>query len=290
VTTQAADVLGATAPPPRARRGRAGRNRAGRNWGVGIYSVVVLAILLVPIVYTIAFSFNVPGRTNVTWRGFSVANWTGIVDDPRVVAAFGTSILVGVLATLVASALGTAIAIALVRFRFRFRTALTLLLFLPMATPEVVLGSGLGSQLLNLGIDKNIGTVVIAHVMFCISFVVVTVRARVASLDPAIEEAGRDLYASPAQVWWRITFPLLLPGVVAAALLSFALSFDDFIITAFVSGNAETFPKYIYTAAARAIPPQANVFASLIFFIAIGLVLAQQLSAAARRRRLARSG
>jgi spermidine/putrescine transport system permease protein len=264
--------------------------KAGRNWGVGIYSVAILAILLVPIVYTIVFSFNVPGRTNVTWRGFSLENWASLWSDPRVAAAFGSSIFVGVVATLVASALGTAIAIALVRYRFRFRTGLTLLLFLPMATPEVVLGSGLGSQLLNLGIDKNIWTVVVAHVMFCISFVVITVRARVASLDPAMEEAGRDLYASPSQVWWRITFPLLLPGIVAAALLSFALSFDDFIITAFVSGNAETFPKYIYTAAARAIPPQANVFASLIFFIAIVLVLGQQFTAAARRRRLAREG
>jgi spermidine/putrescine transport system permease protein len=286
VSVQAADVLGETvATPPRVRGGR-----ARRNWALGVYAVVVLALLLVPIVSTIVFSFNSPGRTNATWRGFSFANWTGILNDDRVVAAFVTSIIVGVIATLVAAAIGTAIAIALVRYRFRFRTALTLLLFLPMATPEVVLGSGLGSQLLNLGINKGVGTIIVAHIMFCISFVVITVRARVASLDPAIEEAGRDLYASPAQVWWRITFPLLLPGIVAACLLSFALSFDDFIITAFVSGNAETFPKYIYTAAARAIPAQANVFASIIFLLAIVLVLGQQLAAGARRRKLAREG
>jgi spermidine/putrescine transport system permease protein len=287
VSVQEAAVLGRieeARPPQRKPRGRRG------NWGVGIYSVIVLAVLLVPIVYTIVFSFNIPARTNVSWRGFSLDNWATIFADPRVVAAFGSSILVGAIATVVAAALGTAIAIALVRFRFRFRTALTVLLFLPMATPEVVLGSGLGSQFLNLGIDKNFTTTVIAHIMFCISFVVITVRARVASLDPAIEEAGRDLYASPAQVWWRITFPLLLPGIVAAGLLSFALSFDDFIITAFVSGNFETFPKYIYTAAVRAIPAQANVFASVIFLLAIVLVLVSQLNAAARRRRLAREG
>jgi spermidine/putrescine transport system permease protein len=276
----------AVAASPGGRRPRGPR----RNWGVGVYSVAILAILLIPIVYTIAFSFNIPARTNSTWRGFSLENWLHLFDDPRVLAAFGSSIFVGLLATVVASALGTAIAIALVRFRFRFRTGLTILLFLPMATPEVVLGSGLGSQFLNLGIDKGITTTVVAHIMFCISFVVITVRARVASLDPAIEEAGRDLYASPGQVWWRITFPLLLPGIVAAALLSFALSFDDFIITAFVSGSFETFPKYIYTAAVRAIPAQANVFASIIFLLAIVLVVAQQLSAAARRRRLAREG
>jgi len=266
---------------PRSRRG---------NWGVAVYSVVILAVLLIPIVYTIVFSFNIPARTNVSWRGFSLDNWATLLGDPRVVAAFLSSIGVGVAATVVASALGTAIAIALVRFRFRFRTGLTVLLFLPMATPEVVLGSGLGSQFLNLGVDKGIATTIIAHIMFCISFVVITVRARVASLDPSIEEAGRDLYATPGQVWWRITFPLLLPGIVAAALLSFALSFDDFIITAFVSGNFETFPKYIYTAAVRAIPAQANVFASIIFLLAIVVVLASQLSAAARRRKLAREG
>jgi spermidine/putrescine transport system permease protein len=280
-------VLGeaVTARPPRERP-----VRARRNCGLGIYAVIVLAILRVRIVLTIAFSFNVPGRTNATWRGFSLQNWIDIAQDQRVVGAFVSSILVGVVATLVATALGTAISIALVRYRFRFRTALTLLLFLPMATPEVVLGSGLGSQLLNLGVDKSIWTVIVAHVMFCISFVVITVRARVASLDPALEEAGRDLYASPSQVWWRITFPLLLPGIVAAALLSFALSFDDFIITAFVRGSTETFPTYIYTAAVRAIPAQANVFASVIFLLAIVVVVAQQLTAAARRRRLAREG
>lgn len=283
---QEAAVLG------RVEESRSAGRRHGprRNWGVVVYSILILAILLIPIVYTIVFSFNIPARTNSTWRGFSVDNWINIFADPRVVAAFGTSILVGVTATLVAAALGTAIAIALVRFRFRFRTGLTVLLFLPMATPEVVLGSGLGSQLLNLGIDTGLPTIIVAHIMFCISFVVITVRARVASLDPAIEEAGRDLYASPAQVWWRITFPMLLPGIVAAGLLSFALSFDDFIITAFVSGSAETFPKYIYTAAVRAIPAQANVFASIIFLLAIILVVAQQLNAGARRRRYAREG
>jgi spermidine/putrescine transport system permease protein len=124
--------------------------------------------------------------------------------------------------------------------------------------------------------------------MFCISFVVVTVRARVASLDPALEEAGRDLYAAPSQVFMRVTFPLLLPGIIAAALLSFALSFDDFIITNFNSGAFVTFPKYVYTAAARGIPAEANVIASAVFFIAIFFVVASQLSAASRRKRLAK--
>lgn len=273
------------------------RRMSGRGWGVGIFSIVVFAILLIPIVYTIVYSFNDPhnadgslAKANLTWRGFSFDNWINICDQERVCVAFGTSLLVGAVATIIAAALGTAIAIALVRYRFPFRTGLTVLLFLPMATPEVVLGSGLGAQLLNMGIEKNVWTIIVAHIMFCISYVVITVRARVASLDPAIEEAGRDLYASPAQVWWRITFPLLLPGIVAAALLSFALSFDDFIITQFVSGNAETFPKYIYVAAARAIPAQGNVIASMIFLIAIIVVIITQFVGIARRRNLAKNG
>lgn len=258
------------------------------TWGLAVYAILILVLLLVPIVYTIVFSFNDYRRTNIIWRGFTLDNWFGVCDQPIVCEAFGTSILVGVVATVAATTMGTAIAIALVRYRIRFRGATTLLLFLPMATPEVVLGAGLAAQFLSAGVPKGVGTIIIAHTMFCISFVVVTVRARVASLDPAIEEAGRDLYASPAQVWWRVTFPLLLPGIVAAALLSFALSFDDFIITNFNAGPAFTFPKYVYIQAAKGIPAEANVIASAVFVLAIVVVVVSQLAAAARRKRLAR--
>jgi spermidine/putrescine transport system permease protein len=255
-----------------------------------VYSIVALVFLLIPIAYTIAFSFNNARRTNLVWRGFTLDNWTGVCRAQGVCEAFGNSVLVATVATVVATALGTAIAIALVRYRFRFRSATTLLLFLPMATPEVVLGAGLASQFLQAGVGKGLGTIILAHIMFCISFVVVTVRARVASLDPALEEAGRDLYASPAQVFWRITFPLLLPGIIAAALLSFALSFDDFIITNFNAGPAVTFPKYVYTAAARGIPAEANVVASAVFLLAIVIVIGAQVSSAVKRKRLAREG
>ena len=182
------------------------------KWGLGVYAILAFAFLLVPIVYTIVFSFNDSGKSNIVWRGFTLDNWLRLCDEQEVCEAFGNSILVALIATLLATTLGTAMAIALVRYRFRFRTATTLLLFLPMATPEVVLGAGLAAQFLAAGVAKGLVTVILAHTMFCISFVVVTVRARVASLDPALEEAGRDLYASPAQVFWRITFPLLLPG------------------------------------------------------------------------------
>lgn len=260
------------------------------RFGLAVYAILAFILLLVPIVYTIVFSFNDARRTNIVWRGFTLDNWFGICDDAVVCQAFGTSILVGASATLAATALGTAMAIGLTRYRFRFRAPAFLLIFLPMATPEVVLGAGLAAEFLTAGVPKGIGTIIIAHTLFCLSFVVVTVRARVQSLDPALEEAGRDLYASPWQVWWRITFPLLLPGIVAAALLSFALSFDDFIITNFNSGPAVTFPKYVYTAAARGIPPQANVIATAVFALAILLVVGSQLTSAVRRKRLAARG
>jgi len=259
------------------------------KYAIWVYSVMAFIFLLIPIAYTIVFSFNNSRRTNIIWNGFTFDNWFTVCEAQTVCQAFGNSIFIGVVATLLATTLGTMIALALVRYRFRFRSATTLLIFLPMATPEVVLGAGLAAQFLQAGVPKGLGTIILAHTLFCLSFAVVTVRARVASLDPALEEAGRDLYGSPIQVFWRITFPMLLPGIVAAALLSFALSFDDFIITNFNRGAEVTFPSFVYTAAARGIPAEANVIASAVFFLAIALVLIAQLTAAARRRRLAKA-
>ena len=259
------------------------------KYALYVYAVITFVFLLIPIAYTVAFSFNDARRTNIIWRGFTFDNWLSVCESPNVCESFSNSILVAVVATVMATTLGTMIAIALVRYRFKFRSATTLLLFLPMATPEVVLGAGLAAQFLAAGVQKGLVTVIIAHTMFCVSFVVVTVRARVATLDPALEEAGRDLYASPAQVFWRITFPLLIPGIIAAALLSFALSFDDFIITNFNAGAAVTFPRYVYTAAARGIPAEANVIASAVFFLAIAAVLISQIGGALKRGKLARA-
>jgi spermidine/putrescine transport system permease protein len=273
-----------TAPKPR-RHGRIGR----ASWVLPSYTTVALVFLLIPIAYTIVFSFNNSIKSNISWRGFTLDKWLNVCSAQSVCQAFGNSLLIGGVATIVATTLGTMIAIALVRYRFRFRAAISLLLFLPMATPEVVLGSGLASEFLGAGVEPGLLTIMIAHIMFCISFVVVTVKARVSSLDPALEEAGRDLYGSPGQVFWRITFPLLLPGIVAAALLSFALSFDDFIITYFNAGSVQTFPTFVYISAARGIPAEANVIASAVFIVAIVIVITQQLAAAVRRKRLART-
>jgi len=255
------------------------------RWLLPLYVVLAFVFLLTPIVHTIVFSFNDSVRTNIHWNGFTLDNWANVCNAQGVCEAFGASIAVALTATLIATVLGTLLAIALGRYRFRGRRAATLLLFLPMATPEVVLGAGLAAQFLAARIEKGFWTVVIAHALFCLSFVVVTVKARIASLDPALEEAGRDLYGSPVQVFLRVTLPLLAPGIVAAALLSFALSFDDFIITRFNNGALTTFPVWVYTAAARGIPAEANVIASAVFILAIVVVVAVQTTNAARRKR-----
>lgn len=254
---------------------------------VPVVAGIVLVYLLTPIIHVVIFSFNDAGRNNITWRGFTLDNWQNPCGAPAVCEAFGNSILVGVVATVVATTLGTMIAIALVRYKFKFRSTISLLLFTPMATPEVVLGAGLAAQFLLAGVEKGIGTVILAHIMFCISYVVVAVKARVASLNPAIEEAGRDLYATPRQVFWKITFPMLTPGIIGAALLSFALSFDDFIITNFNAGTATTFPKFIYISALKGVPAQANVLASIVFFGALLLVIVVQMVNINKKKRLA---
>jgi len=287
VTLQGGAVIAEAVTSPEPRPGRRVRDVGLGRWLLPVYATLALLFLLIPIAYTFVFSFNDSLKSNISWRGFTLDNWTGVCDAQDVCQAFGNSILIAVVATVIATTLGTMIAIALVRYRFRSRSSISLLLFLPMATPEVVLGAGLAAQFLAAGVQKGLVTVIIAHTMFCISFVVVTVKARVSSLDPALEEAGRDLYGSPGQVFWRVTFPLLLPGIVAAALLSFALSFDDFIITNFNSGAATTFPKFIYVAAARGIPAEANVIASAVFILAISLVVASQVTSALRKRRQA---
>ena len=256
-----------------------------------VYSVLALVYLLIPIAYTIAFSFNnSQGRTNTIWQGFTLEKWLHVCDRGDICGAVGTSLLIGGISTLVATILGTAMAIALVRYSFKARSLVSLSLFLPMATPEIVMGAGLAGLFFNLGTGYGYTTVILAHIMFCLSFVVVTVKARVQTLDPVLEEAGRDLYANPTQVFWRITFPLLLPGIVSGALLSFALSFDDFIITYFNAGGVvTTFPMYIYIAASKGVPAEANVIASMVFFLAILFVLVSQVGTDIRRRRLAKA-
>ena len=284
-----APVTTATSTPSRPPASGPGAAHRVRRWvganGLRIYAVVAFAYIFLPIAYVTVFSFNVPGRTNLTWRGFTTTNWSHPCDAPDVCPALVNSLKIGIVATVVATVLGTLMAFALARHRFHGRTATNLLLFLPMATPEVVLAASLLTLFLNLGLPLGYWTIVAAHVMFCISFVVVTVKARVASLDPRLEQAAMDLYANEAQTFRRVTLPLVAPGIAGAALLSFSLSFDDFIITNFVSGDVNTFPKFVYVAAGRGIPAQAYVIGSAAFFLSLIIVLVAE---AVRQRRPAR--
>lgn len=254
---------------------------------IGIIAILVLVYLFVPIAVVAVLSFNQPeGKYNTSWNEFSVAAWQNICGVPGVCSSFALSIQIGLIATAVATIFGTMIAFALVRYRFRGRDTTNLLIFLPMATPEVVLGSSLLALFLNLTFPLGFWTVTIAHIMFIISFVVVAVKARLQGMDPRLEEASRDLYASPRATFRHVTFPLVLPGILGAALLGFALSFDDFIITFFNAGTLVTFPVYIWGAAQRGIPVQVYALATLVFFIALVLVISVQLVNARKRRRL----
>lgn len=250
-----------------------------------VYTLLALVFLLTPIVYTIAFSFNDSVRSNTVWEGFTLHHWTNLCDQPGICDAVGNSFFIGGVSTLAATIIGTMMAIALVRYRFRARSLVSLLLFLPMATPEIVMGAGLAALFFNAGTSFGMTTIIIAHIMFCISFVVVTVKARVQTLDPVLEEAARDLYANPFKVFMKVTLPLLTPGIISAALLSFALSFDDFIITYFNNGSTKTFPLFVYVSAARGVPAEANVVSSAVFLIAITVVIVMQVVSATRRKK-----
>ena len=244
---------------------------------IRIYAVLGFTYLFIPVVYTFAFSFNDYIKSNLVWRGFTLNNWKSPCGVLDICTAFGNSIKIGLIATTIATILGTMIAFAIGRYAFKGKGLINTLVFLPMATPELVLGASLLTMFLGIGFNPGFLTIVIAHVMFCISFVVVTVKARIASLDPRLEQAAMDLYADEKETFRRVTFPLVAPGIAGAALLAFSLSFDDFIITNFNSGTTITFPLYVYTHAERGLPAQANVIGSAMFFLALTIVLAGQI-------------
>jgi spermidine/putrescine transport system permease protein len=248
----------------------------GRNL-IRIYAIFAFTYLFIPVAYTFAFSFNDSGKSNLIWKGFTFGNWQNPCGAPEVCSALGNSIKIGFLATFFSTILGTMIAFAIGRHKFKGRSTSNLLIFLPMATPEIVMGASLLSLFLVFQINPGFWPTVIAHIVFCISFVVVTVKARIASLDPRLEQAAMDLYANEFETFRRVTLPLVAPGIAGAALLAFSLSFDDFIITNFNSGTLTTFPKFIYVSAARGIPAQANVIGSAMFFLALTIVIVGQL-------------
>jgi spermidine/putrescine transport system permease protein len=252
--------------------------------------LAVLAYLFLPIVVVVALSFNRPStRLSYDLNEFTLDNWRdpcGAAGD--MCSSVVRSMEIGLVSTAVATVFGTLMAFALVRHRFRGRSGTNLLIFLPMATPEVVMGSSLLALFTAARTPLGFWTVVVAHVMFCISFVVVTVKARLTGLDSRLEEAAMDLYANEWQTFRRITLPLVFPGILAAALLAFSLSFDDFIITNFNAGPSTiTFPMYVWGASQRGIPPEVNVVGTAMFAISFLLVAVTSVRGRRRRRTVA---
>ena len=254
------------------------------RWLLPIYVLFVTLYLVLPVAIMILFSFNDPaGRSNLAWGSFSIDAWLNPLGRPGLPDAVANSLIIALVATIVSTILGTAIGLALVRYSFRGRSATNLLIFLPMSTPEIVLGASLLTTFIattdfgfipeGVFYPLSIRTVIIAHIMFCISFVVVTVKARMQGFPRHLEEAAMDLGANEWTTFWKVTFPLILPGVTAAALLAFSLSIDDYVITSFTAGQTQTFPLYIYGSQLRGIPVQVNVIGTMIFVVAVGLVL-----------------
>jgi spermidine/putrescine transport system permease protein len=241
-----------------------------------VFTGLAVLYLFLPIVVMIAFSFNDPaGRQNITWQGFTLRNYLDIWGRPDITGPMVNSLIVAVAATLIATILGTLIGIALTRYEFRGRDGLNLLIFIPMATPEIILGASLLSLFVTIGQQRDLTTIVIAHVMFNISYVVVTVRARIAGFNRSLEEAAMDLGADEWQTFRRVTFPLIFPGILAAALLAFALSIDDYVITSFVAGRSITFPLWVFGVSRLGVPPEVNVLGTLIFVIALLFIAVQ---------------
>jgi spermidine/putrescine transport system permease protein len=268
---------------PRKRRSALTVLRENVIW---IAATAAFVYMLLPNLVVVLFSFNKPnGRFNYTWQRFSLDAWLHPCAAPGMCDSLKLSLKIGLLATVVATGLGTMVAFALARNRFRGRSAANLLIFMPMATPEVVMGSSLLTLFVSMGLPLGQTTILIAHIMFCLSYVVVTVKARIAGLDPRLEQAAADLYANETQTFLRITLPLVAPGIAAGALLAFSLSFDDYIITNFNASNASiTFPMYVWGAASKGTPVQINVIGTSMFLLAVIAVAIGQFAGRRRTR------
>ncbi len=241
---------------------------------LGIFTAIVIAYLFVPILVMIAFGFNNPvGRYNFVWNEFTLENYTTIFEIRELTEALKNSLVVASISTVIATVFGTLIALALTRYRFRGRSGLNLFLFVPMASPEVVLGVSLLALFVTLGASRGMTTIIIAHIAFSISYVVVTVKARTSGLDTNLEDAAQDLGATPLTSFWTVTFPLIFPGILAAGLLAFVLSLDDYVITVFNAGSTTTLPLWIYGASRIGVPTQVNVMGTLIFMIGVIYVI-----------------
>lgn len=262
------------------------REKTGRRL-VNLSALLGLLYLFAPIFVIVLFSFNKPkGKYNIVWQEFTLENWANPFSRPEFTDALVVSLQVAAVSTTIATVLGTLIAISLSRYRFKGSGAVNLFLVLPLTSPEIVLGSSLATLFLARGVERGFVTVIIAHVMFQVSFVAVTLRARIRGFDWTLEQAALDLGASPQRAFWKVTFPLILPGILAAALLSFALSLDDFIITFFNAGSVVTFPLQVFGASRVAIPPQLNVLASMLLMGSIAIMVGGLIFESRRQRHI----
>jgi spermidine/putrescine transport system permease protein len=257
-------------PPPAPRERRSFRP----SW-LAVWSTLVFAWLFAPIVVVVIFSFNDPvGKFNTKWNQFTLDNWLNPFAKADYTDALITSLQVAAIACLVATALGGLMALATSRYEFRGKGLVNIVLVLPLTTPEIVMGASLFTLFFARDASFGFATVVIAHILFCLSFVALTVQARVRGFDWNLEDAALDLGSTPWRTFRTVTFPLILPGIAAAFMLSFALSMDDYIITSFVAGDSTTtFPMRIFNANKTEIPPQVHVLASAILFVAVGLMV-----------------
>jgi spermidine/putrescine transport system permease protein len=241
-----------------------------------IYTALLLLFLFAPIAVMIIFSFNDPaGRQNITWQGFTLRNYVDLWGRSQITTPMIVSIAIAALSTIVATTFGTMIALALTRYEFRGRGLMNLFIFIPMTAPEIILGASLLTLWVSLGTERGFLTILVSHIMFNISFVVVTVRARLVGFNRSLEEAGMDLYADGRTTFWKVTFPIIFPGILAAALLAFALSIDDYVITLFSAGRTVTFPLWVFGVSRLGIPPEVNVLGTLIFGVAVIFIIVQ---------------
>lgn len=255
-----------------------------RGWALGLWTCLALLYLFIPVFVIAAFSFNDnQGRFNFTWQGFTLRHWQDPLSDPDLALAMQNSLVVAGITTVIAVVLGTFMALALVRYSFRGRGATDMFVFLPLATPEVVLGAALLGLFLTMAVTTGFVTIVVAHVMFTISFVVVTVKARLEGMDGHMEEAAMDLGASEWTALRKVTLPMIAPGVLAAALLAAAISIDDYVITSFNAGQTITFPLFIFGATRQGVPPAVNVLATgllvvILILLAINVLIQRRLA------------
>jgi spermidine/putrescine transport system permease protein len=245
---------------------------ARRSRLLGLWSLLVYAFLYAPLAVLAAFSFN-RERLTAQWRGFTIEWYLRLLDNTQVLTALRNSLLVAAAATVLATAIGTTAALAFHRHRFRRQAALDSLLVLPIVIPEIVMAASLLLLFAGLGLRLGFLTVVLAHVAFSVSYAVVVVRARLAGFDRGLEEAAMDLGAGPWRTFFQVTLPGIAPGVLAAALLVFALSIDDYVITSFVAGvGSTTLPLQIYSMVRSGISPEINAV-STVLLVATALLL-----------------